>query len=93
MDLQLEHIKTRDELHWELAEKLQFPEYYGKNWDAFWDCIRDDEQSVLPSVLRISGWDALRSRLPREAESLRQLLQDMQAERNDCRVEWVSINT
>ncbi len=27
------------ELHQRIQEALEFPEYYGKNLDAFWDCI------------------------------------------------------
>ena len=30
------------ELHQRIKEALDFPEYYGKNWDAFWDCINRD---------------------------------------------------
>nr|WP_257207653.1 barstar family protein [Bacillus cereus] len=26
-------------------EKLEFPDFYGENWDAFWDCITG---SVFP---------------------------------------------
>ncbi len=28
------------EIHLELKEKFGFPEYYGENWDALWDCMQ-----------------------------------------------------
>ena len=29
------------EMHYEIRDALQFPDYYGCNWDAFWDCLTD----------------------------------------------------
>ncbi len=34
-------IKTREELFSVLSEKLNFPEYFGQNWDALYDLLRD----------------------------------------------------
>jgi len=34
-------IKTREELFSVLSEKLNFPEYFGQNWDALHDLLRD----------------------------------------------------
>lgn len=34
-------ITTRDELHSFLAEKLSFPDTYGRNLDALFDCLTD----------------------------------------------------
>jgi RNAse (barnase) inhibitor barstar len=61
---------------------LSFPEYYGCNFDAFWDCIRDDEQSIMPETLNVIGLSELASHLPQEAKLLEQSLLDYQKERN-----------
>jgi len=34
-------IATKETLFARLAERLQFPDYFGANWDALWECIRD----------------------------------------------------
>ncbi|MBE6762829.1 MAG: hypothetical protein E7553_00535 [Ruminococcaceae bacterium] len=31
-----------NELHERIQAALEFPDYYGKNLDAFWDCINRD---------------------------------------------------
>ena len=66
-------VTTRQELHALLAEAFHFPDYYGHNWDAFDECIRD---VALPPRVEISGLEALRARLPREAELLQTCIAD-----------------
>lgn len=34
-------IRTKELLFDELAQRLGFPDYFGANWDALWECIRD----------------------------------------------------
>ena len=91
VELKLAAVETGDELHAMLAERLGFPGYYGRNWDAFWDCVSDLEQSLTPIVLRLRGWDELHLRLPGDAEILRQCLGDLSKVRADIAVEWVSV--
>jgi DNA-binding PadR family transcriptional regulator len=38
-DLDLGHVETDDQLHDLLARCLVFPAFYGRNGDAFWDCM------------------------------------------------------
>jgi hypothetical protein len=35
------NVTTKEELLNELYNKLQFPDYFGFNWDALFDCLRD----------------------------------------------------
>ncbi len=85
-EINLGVVSSSAELHKLLALRLHFPEYYGANWDAFWDCVRDPEQSQLPPKLIFHGWSQLAARLPRDSEILRQCLADLVTERADCEI-------
>ena len=39
--LDLTGCKYIDELHQRIMEAFHFPDWYGKNWSAFWDLIND----------------------------------------------------
>jgi len=64
-------VRTRDELHDLLFQKLNFPDYYGGNWDAFDECVRDPSLD-LPTAVQVVGMRALELRLPREAALFRE---------------------
>jgi RNAse (barnase) inhibitor barstar len=34
-------LRSKEDLLQELAEKARFPSYFGKNWDALYDCLND----------------------------------------------------
>lgn len=34
-------LKTKEALHAFFKKELEFPDYYGENLDAFWDCLTD----------------------------------------------------
>ena len=34
-------VQNYAEVHLIIREALGFPDYYGCNWDAFWDCLTD----------------------------------------------------
>ncbi|TMF76163.1 MAG: barstar family protein [Chloroflexi bacterium] len=58
-------MKSERDFHTAIARLLEFPDYYGKNWDAFHDSVADwarrDDQ---PTAILWSGWeDWLRSDL------------------------------
>ena len=38
--LDFTNVKTWIDIHAIIEKEFDFPDYYGANWDAFWDCIR-----------------------------------------------------
>lgn len=57
LKIEIEPGMEIDDIHSLLAKAFEFPEYYGKNWDAFYECINDDEVSNPPQKLIVKGWD------------------------------------
>lgn len=39
IELDLTDCKYLDEIHERIEAAFDFPEWYGKNWDAFWDLL------------------------------------------------------
>jgi RNAse (barnase) inhibitor barstar len=66
------HIKTSKELHIILKKELDFPRFYGGNWDAFWDAITGLVE--LPITLQFVGWAELENNLRPDAIILKELL-------------------
>ncbi len=63
--IDLNDVKSRTNLHDRLAQVFSFPDYYGRNWDAFDECIAD---LPLPVSIQVTGFEGLRFVLPREAK-------------------------
>jgi len=60
-DLDGEPLRTRDDLLRAIAGAMQFPDYFGMNWDAVIDCLRDlaDRQPAEGYVLFLHGAEGL----------------------------------
>jgi ribonuclease inhibitor len=78
LEIDVTRVDTQAQLHELLAEKLGFPDYYGGNWDAFNDCVRDIEG---PLVVRVKGFARLRFRLPRDAKIWTNCARDLEPDR------------
>ncbi|MFJ6295375.1 barstar family protein [Streptomyces griseoviridis] len=64
-------------LHLLLKRELGFPDFYGMNWDAFWDAITGLVN--IPDHVSFLGWEQLAADVPRGAAMLRRALDDYQA--------------
>jgi RNAse (barnase) inhibitor barstar len=82
------HFSSSESLQEGLAAVLGFPGWYGRNWDAFRDCVTHSDISDMPSVLVIRGCEILAERLPRDARLLREILEEMMTRRPECSVQW-----
>ena len=66
--------KTSSQLQDLLASGFAFPDYYGRNWDAFHDCITTLDP--MPRKIVVRGLKVLFERLPLDVELLTDILQD-----------------
>jgi ribonuclease inhibitor len=76
--LDLKNVSTERELQILLKKDLDFPEYYGENWDAFWDTITGIVE--LPEKVIFKNWSIFEERAPNEAKDLKRILQDFNKE-------------
>lgn len=53
--INLSSIKNSDDSHSVLSSSLNFPGWYGQNWDAFWDAI--GALVEMPKEFEFFGWN------------------------------------
>ena len=80
IEIDLGEIQTTRALHILLRERLDFPEFYGHNWGAFWDAITGLVE--IPTRIKFLNWDKLEQRLNFDARMLRQCLTDLSKTQN-----------
>lgn len=78
VEIDVSTVRTAEELHLLLMDALDFPGYYGCNWNAFWDAIRGLVE--MPIRLRLRGWTRLVERLPEDAQLMQDCLDDLAAQ-------------
>jgi ribonuclease inhibitor len=71
-------------LHELLSRTFAFPSYYGKNWDAFDECIGE---LALPAEIVLSGVEILKKSLPHDAHMLIDCLNYAKSEAPDGELE------
>ena len=54
-EIVLQRVRDKDAFLNAFAQALQFPEYFGHNWDAFYDCLGDVEGEQLVLLLRAAS--------------------------------------
>jgi RNAse (barnase) inhibitor barstar len=64
-----------DNYHNDLASILDFPQYYGKNLDAFNDCLSDMVPKEIGIVLVFKNYDLFAQKEPEEANHILDIVQ------------------
>jgi len=70
-----QNMLTRESAHDELARVLSFPDYYGRNLDALWDCV-----STMQAEVTLVNASAMRDALGDYADALISTLDDASME-------------
>ena len=70
--IDVSNIETSLQLHRLLKEKLGFPDFYGNNWDAFWDAITG--LVMMPDKLTFVGLGNLEKKLPWDSDIMKKML-------------------
>lgn len=60
------------EMHFIIAKSLDFPDYYGCNWSAFWDCLTDMYGD--PIHIEIIGLDVIERKFDDSASKMIKIL-------------------
>lgn len=64
-----------------ISKAMCFPDYFGNNWDAFWDCVTDI--NGIPLYIEILNFDILKEKLFEESEQLISCLKRLKHYGND----------
>ena len=78
-------ITSKEQLHQLFAERFSFPDYYGANLDALWDCLTD---LSVPVELILVDKNALCENLPDYGSRFLRLLEDLSRENPDFCVRY-----
>ena len=72
--LDVSAVQNLNDLHSLLKKELELPDYYGMNWDAFWDAITGLIE--LPDTLIFEGWNNVEEKLPKDSQVFTGILND-----------------
>ena len=69
------------EMHRIIQKSLDLPDYYGCNWDAFWDCLTNMVGRKVN--IEILGLDVIERKFGQEAQIMVDVLKEFKHYRND----------
>ena len=79
--LDFANVKTWIDIHAIIAKEFDFPDYYGCNWSAFWDCLTD--MVGRPVHIEIIGLNVIEQKFGDEAKIMVDILKEFKHYRND----------
>ncbi len=86
IEIDVGEIQTTRDLHVLLRERLDFPEFYGHNWSAFWDAISGLVE--MPSRIKFLNWEKLEQHRSFDARMLKQCLTELNTPNVRCEIEY-----
>jgi ribonuclease inhibitor len=77
--INLEKVNSVDDFHDLVYQVFSFPSYYGRNPNAFWDCITDIFEDT---TVHVTGREQLSEQLADFVDQYIDLLKEYEEERN-----------
>ncbi len=77
------------EMHFVIRQALDWPDYYGCNWDAFWDCLTN--MLGRPIHIEIIGLDVVEEKFDNAAKTMIETLKEFKHYDNDEFVDDIKI--
>ncbi len=74
--LDFSNVKYYSEIHEIIKKELNFPDFYGRNWDAFWDCLTDmyGEEFNLEVIGLTKLHEALGKEIEKDISKIKEIL-------------------
>jgi ribonuclease inhibitor len=76
--IDLTDIDTQAAFHLKMKRELDFPDWYGANWDAFWDTIT--ALIEMPDRVVLTNWETFAQTCPHDLQILREIMADYHRE-------------
>ena len=87
--LDFRNIKYYGDVHKIIKEAFDFPDYYGENWSAFWDCLTDMVDD--PIHIQILGLNEFQKKFPEGCEKMIEILERLRHWHNDRYIKDISV--
>ena len=78
------------EIHKILKQKFGFPEYYGENWDALWDCLDGLFSNSGSIKVKIYGFNSLNAELRDYCRTMLLIFDDVHKDTPNVTFELIS---
>ena len=87
--LDFSNIQYYGDVHKIIKEAFDFPDYYGENWSAFWDCLTD--MVGRPICVQIFGLDRFQKGFPDSCAKMLEILERLRHWNDDRYINDISI--
>lgn len=88
--LEFSGISCLDDVHRMLRKRFDLPDYYGKNWDALWDCLNGRFEDQGHYVVELRGFYSMDDQLRDCCAPMLEIFRDLQEEAPNVRFVLVS---
>ncbi len=88
--LDFRDCKYADDIHLLLKNKFGFPDYYGMNWDACWDCIDGLFYKRGDFIIEIHNFNSLNKELKEYCQPMLDIFKEVQKNESNVFFSYIS---